>query len=360
MDKEQPPDKPLDKPRHKPRNKPRDKTRDSARDKGYQKVARFLMLLSKEEASKVMKHLSEQEVAGITQEIAGTTTIDRREAAKILEEFGYLMKTKDLVARGGIEKARDILFAAFGQERGSTILKKIEARTAPHPFAFLMDLELEQVNLLLKNESGPVLAVILPHLKAELAAELITRLPVEKQKDVAARIARLDKIDPEVLRRAEAVLKEKVRTQGQIVTREVDGMSVLAEILKQMDPGSERRILSELKLQDESLARDLDKRLYSPDILITMMDRDLQAVLREFSERELALLMKGLDERQRERLAANVSSRRLEMIQAEAEALGPVFRSEIDRAVGEFIDYLRLEEEKGNISLPRREDQIVL
>ena len=46
---------------------PRD-IKDNLRDKGYSKAARFLMLLGQEEAAKVMKHLDEEEVAGISRE----------------------------------------------------------------------------------------------------------------------------------------------------------------------------------------------------------------------------------------------------------------------------------------------------
>jgi len=127
--------------------------RDRVRDKGYRKAAEFLMLLGKEDASKVLQHLHEDEVTGIMREIAQIQKIDGEQANRVLEEFGYLMKTRDLVARGGIEAARSILVSAFGEEKGAAILDKIRERTIPHPFAFLMDLEFEQLLLVLKDES---------------------------------------------------------------------------------------------------------------------------------------------------------------------------------------------------------------
>ena len=76
----------------KPIKDPRD-VKDDLRDKGYSKAARFLMLLGKEEAARVMKHLDEEEVAGITMEISQVDKIEATEATSILEEFGYLIKT---------------------------------------------------------------------------------------------------------------------------------------------------------------------------------------------------------------------------------------------------------------------------
>lgn len=318
------------------------------------------MLLGKDEASRVLKHLSEQEAVGISREIARLKKLSAREGTKILEEFGYLLKTRDLVARGGIEKAREILYAAFGEEKGKTIMENIAAKTAPHPFTFLMDLDVEQVLLLLKNESVPVIAVICSHLSPKLSARILTALPAEKQKEVAARIARLDKINPEVLRRAEEALKEKVRTQGEIITQEIDGIAVLVDILQNIDPAAETAILAKLKSQDRELSDKIEKKLFTPDILLSLTDRDLQAILREHSDAELALIMKGLNDRQRERITGNISSRRRELIEAEIEALGAVFRSEINKAVREFLDYILLQEEKGAITIHRSEDHLVL
>jgi flagellar motor switch protein FliG len=330
------------------------------RDAGYKKAARFLMLLGKDEAAQVMKHLSEEEASGISREIALLSRLDTREAEKVLEEFGYLWKTKDLVARGGLEKARDILYAAFGEEKGGIILERIEARTAPHPFAFLMDLDIEQVRLLLKNESAPVIAAILPHLNPGLAASIVTSLKEAMQTAVVARIARLEKIDPEVLRRTEGALKEKIRAQGEISTQEIDGQAALVEILRHMAPANEQAILEDLKLEDRSLALAIEKKLFTMDVLLLLSDRDLQALLRDYSDQELGLIIKGLNEQQLARLESNVTSRRWSIIQEENRAWGEVRRSEVNKAIQEFLDYVRVQQEKGEIRIIRGDSSILL
>lgn len=337
----------------------RREAKDALRDKGYTKAARFLMILGQERAAEVLRHLSEEEVAGISREIAQVENVGAEEAAKILEEFGYLVKTQDLVARGGLELARAILQKAFDPEKAQALVEKIRFRTAPHPFSFLMDLDLEQVRLLLKNESAPVLAVILPHLSPERAAEVLHSLSPTMQLEVVRRTARLREINPEVLRRAEGTLRDKIRAQGEIVTREVDGPSVLAEILKSMKPAEERTILEKLEMQDPQLHQTMQKKLVTLDVLADISDRDLEILLRDYSDTELALLSKGLSEAQTARVRANVSNRRWEAMLEESRALGAVFRSEVDRAILEFLDYVKLQRERGEISIIRRGDSIV-
>lgn len=333
-----------------------------SRDKGFQKAAQLLLLLGKEEATEVLRHLSEKEVEGITREIASIDRLESREGARILEEFGYRLADRppeNQEARGGPERARQILEAALGKSQAEAVLARVSSLAAP-PFAFLEDLDLEQVKLLIKDESVPIIATILVHLQPARAAKILIGLPPEWQKQLVRRIAALRKLDPEVIRRTEEALREKVRAQGRIVTREVDGRATLAEILKHMDLAAERDILGRLKEADADLAREVEDRVYSPQLLLQIADRDLQDVLKQFSEEEIALLLKGLDPLQKEKILSNISSRRREMIQAEHDALGPVRRSKVDRARREFLDYLRLQEEQGAIAFSRREETLSL
>ena len=332
---------------------------DVARDKGYAKAARFLVLLGKEQASEVLKHLSEEEVAGITREIAALERMDSQEAAKILEEFGYLVKTKDLIARGGVQMAEEILRAAFDEDRARVLIERLAMKTAPHPFAFLMDLDVEQVKLLLKNESPQVLAVIIPHLAPERGAQVLGSLPPEVQVPVVQRMAGLTQINPEVLRRAEGTLREKVRAQGQIVTQQVDGQAVLADILRNMTPGAERAIMESLQTQDRALAKALSRRLMTMDVLFAIPDRDLEKLLRDFSETELVRISRGLNDGQLNRLRANLSERRWELVEQESARLGSIFRSEIDRALAEFMDYVRSQRDKGEIRIIQEGEQVL-
>jgi flagellar motor switch protein FliG len=333
--------------------------KDNLRDKGYSKAARFLMLLGKEEAAKVMKHLDEEEVAGITKEIAQVDKIESNEATKILEEFGYLLKTQDLVARGGIAMAEAILRKAFDEDKATVLVNKLKNRTAPHPFSFLMDLDFEQVSLLLKGESAPVLTAILPHLSPDRAAQVLHSLDEQLQLQIVKRMARLKEISPEVLRQAEGSLKERIRAQGQIVTEEIDGQAVLAEILRNMKYANEREIMEQLEVSEPALAKDIEKKLLTMDILLRINDKDLQSVLRDFSDNELALLCKSLNGKQVAQIRSNLSARRWASIVAESEDMGAVFRSEVDKAVEDFLDYIKLQKEKGEISIIKDGDKVI-
>ena len=56
-------------------------------DAGYRKAAKFLLLLGKEQASKILKHFTPDEIEGIAREIAVTSRVDKEEEDQILKEL---------------------------------------------------------------------------------------------------------------------------------------------------------------------------------------------------------------------------------------------------------------------------------
>jgi flagellar motor switch protein FliG len=134
---------------------------------------------------------------------------------------------------------------------------------------------------------------------------------------------------------------------------------VLAEILRNMKYASEREIMEQLELAEPELAQEIEKKLLTMDVLLRIGDRDLQSLLRDFSDNELALLCKGLNEKQSGRIQSNLSARRWASIVASGQELGAVFRSQVDKAIADFLDYIKLQKEKGEISIIKDGDLVV-
>lgn len=325
---------------------------------GYRKAAKFLLLLGKREAAAVLKHFSPKEIEEITREIAGIKQINNEEAAKLLKEFGYLKPGLDH-SSGGIEVARNMLNAAFGEEKGSTIFKKVIPFNGEKPFAFLEDLEYQQLIMILRKEPVHVLTVILSFLDPVKASKVLESLSPEVQTTLVTRMAGMEKVAPEVIMSMEEVLIERIRTQGKVVTEEVDGQSVLAEILKNMDLSDEGRILDTLGDTDEVLAEQVREKLFTVDTIHYVRDTDMEKILRDFTDTEIAVLLKGQEDEIRNKIIYNVSNRRIEFIKYEEDALGVMRKTDVDKAMKEFLDYLKDKEIQGNIVLSREKDEYI-
>jgi flagellar motor switch protein FliG len=320
--------------------------------KGYRKAAHFLMLMNKDDAANVLRHLSPDEIEKITKEIALTKDISSEEAEKVLMEFGF-KRDKGIPLAGGAETAKEMLIKAFGEEKGETLFKKAVPHGGLEPFEFLNDYEVHQLKSLLKNESEYVLGIILSHINPRKASELLKEFPLEVQRKVVMHIAKMKKIDNSVIERMEETLREKIRKQGKVTTHEISGTDTLAGILKYMDLGGETAILGALEEVDPRLSTEIKEKLFSLDDVLNLYDKDLQKVLREFGEEELAVILKGKSEQVKERFFSSVSVRRRKLIEEEIDHLGPRKKSEVDEATKEFLDYIRGMVEDGTIVLDR-------
>jgi len=331
--------------------------KETRRDTGYRKAAEFLMVLGKDEAARVLKHMTQKEIEGITREIARIEKIGERDAAKILEEFGFIRETRDLIAQGGIEKAREMLLASVGGEKAEAILSRVRKEMAPPPFTFLKEVEPQRVGVLLADESPIVIAAVLPHLPPQTAGRVLSALAPEVQKTIAGRIARMDKMAPEALQKTEEVLLKKLQGLGEEAPAEtIDGQGRLTEILRHMDPAHERNILQDL---EPNTAEEIRKKLFTVDAILRIGVKDLQRILRDYADREIAILTRGLEEPLAQRLLSNVSERRRESIRLETAGLPGLPRAEVQRAVDDFLSLLRVEEESGRISIPRADDTMI-
>ena len=330
----------------------------STEAEGYRKAAKLLLLLGTDQAVRVLKHLEPEEIEAISGEIAAIRKVDRIEAEHLLKEFGMIMK-KPIPRQGGIGAARDILHIAFGDEKGEEFLKRVMPHGKGKPFEFLNDLEFHQIVQLMKHEPVSVMSVILPQLDRGLASKVIEVLPVNDQKEVISRMARLRKIDKDVLVRMEEALKMKIRKQGKIVTEEIDGTSVLADILKHMTISDEYNIIENLHDENPDLAKDIKEKLFSTDTVLQLYDQDLQRVLRDFDDHELAVLLKGKDSDFREKIFTNLSERRRMLIEEEMDFLGALKKSDVEKSTREFLRYLQAMADEGKVVLRRENDYFV-
>jgi flagellar motor switch protein FliG len=326
-------------------------------DRGYRKVAKFLLLLGQEEAARVMQHLQRDELEGIVREISTIKRIEPVEAEAILSEFGALIKSGGALQGGGSDAARDILVQAFGEKKGDEYMR----RALPgenKPFPYLKALDANQILILLKDESSHVMAIVLPQLDPKIASEVLLRLPEAARMEAVKRMAKLEKISPEVLESIDSGLRKKTDKLGKHDTESVDGAQALAGILRFFDPQREEEILDALEETDPELSDSIRERLFTLEDVLRVRHLDLQRELREFEDKEIALILKGKSDAFRDALLACVSKDRRLMIMDDFEVLGSVRRQDVDAKTREFIVRLKHRYESGDLVLEGDDDLI--
>ena len=331
----------------------------------YRRVAKFLILIGGDEASRILSGLDAEQVEEIAKEISAIRGITADEAETIFEEFrGRLRSSYGYTGgvSGGVEEARRLLYAAFGPVQGETFLRRTVPEAAGNPLDFLGDFSGDQVAFLLREEIPAVAALALSRLTPKVSVAVLAATPPDRKLEIIKRIAHAGQVSPEVLERVADALREKARHiteagAGNLPTT-VDGMGVLTAILKHVDNSFEERILEELEEEDPDIGRNLKDRLHTLDDVIEADSRSLQEKLKTMTDRDIALLLKGRSPGFTDKILSNVSSTRRTMIREEGEILGPVPKFEVEVVVRDFLAWFRLGREEGKILLRTDEDVI--
>ena len=328
---------------------------EEGKESVYRRVAKFLLLIGEDEAAKILPHLSDKQIEKIIPEIASIRSVDKEEAAVILEEFQTLLENAK--KSGGPETAREMLTKAYGENRANELLKKAMTVQNKKPFEYLDDADTEKINLLLKDENVGVQSLVLSHLAPQKAADVIKQMDAEQKKEVVLRLAKMEPVSPEILNRVDHAMLEKSRTLTTEKVENIDGRNALAQILKKMDSGAEADILKSLSDDDPDLGYDLKKRLFTLEDVIAADDRFVQETLRDFSDSDVAYLIAGKSDEFRSKILDNVSHTRRNEVTEQEELLKPMRRSDCEEITSKFTAILRKAYEEGNLIIKGRNDE---
>lgn len=329
-------------------------TRTGGTESPYRKVAKFLLIIGVDEAAKVLSRLSPEQTEKVVLELASIRRVDPDEATLVLAEFESLLQ-QAREPSGGIDTARSILEGAFGRERAQEMLEKAVPHIHGKPFDYLEGIDPQRLFRVIADELPSVKALVLSQLKPALAAGVLNAMPQQDKTEVVIRLAKLKTINPDILRRVDDAIREKILAVSTADSDAVDGRSALAEILKRMGGSSEKSILENLAEVDPDLGKDMRDRLFTLDDIVGCDDRFMQETLRPMSEKELAILLAGKPESFRQKIFANCSKTRGTLILEEEKVISPVTRIESDRVTGAFFSIMRRAWEDGKCTISGRD-----
>jgi flagellar motor switch protein FliG len=329
---------------------------------GTQKAALLLIQLGKEQAGRVMAQLDEAEIEELTTEIARLERVDARMADEVLEEFyDAAVGGPGFSGRGGLTFAQQVLEASVGRERAAGMLERLATTLQGQPFEFLQYADARQVVGLLTGEHPQTIALVLAHLRAEHASQIMTGLVPSVQAEVAHRIALMERASPDVV----LVVAENLQRKASAVltpqeTSAVGGVQPLVEIINRADPGTEKAILAGLEARDQALADEIRSRMFVFGDIVLLEDRAIQLVLRGVEMAQLAIALKGAADAVRDKILGNLSERAAQNLTEEMDLLGPVRMSMVEEARSLVVQAIRKLEESGQIVIRREgEDEYV-
>lgn len=327
------------------------------KDSIFRRVAKFLLIIGEDEAAKILPHLSEAQIEKIIPEIASIRSVDKDEADSILAEFNSLLQNARQA--GGVETAREMLTKVYGKEKANQMLEKTVPFSGARPFDYLSDSDSERIYILLKDENIGVQALVLSHLQPQKAASVINQMNPEEKKEIVLRLAKMESVSPDILKRVDRALREKSLRQTSQKAEKIDGKNALAQILKKMSPSAENDIIASLSESDPDLGMDLRSRLFTMEDVINADDRFIQEQLRLLDDQTLCLLIAANPDDFRNKILDNVSSTRRQDVLSIEEINKPFRRSDCERVTSEFFATLRRAYEDGKLIIHGRDEDFV-
>lgn len=318
------------------------------------KAAMLLSILPTGVAADIMRELTEQEQRLMTRAIADLNSITPDQRRAVLSEFHDKLRRGEYPQHGGADVARSIIRSAFNDERADEILSDENTW-----FDSLRDVDESQLVRVLSNEHPQTLAAILSCLDTETASGLLGELDEPIRSNVARRIARLERPDPNALNNAEAELRETARNVIDSHDIQAGGLDDLAAILSRADYQTRQALLKTFEQQDPEFAESLRNELFTFQDLIALPDPTLQTILQQAQNDAVSRALKGVSEPEKESVLNNVSQRRAAMLREAIEQIGPIRRSDVQDARQSLLEQARQLDESGDITLISGDDEII-
>jgi flagellar motor switch protein FliG len=319
---------------------------------GVRKAAMLMLALGDEVASGILKYLEEEEVQMITKELTLLQRISSDEMDEVVEEFHQLILARTYLIHGGLEYAKRLLVKTFGSEVAKRLLDKVtRSLESTAGFEALRKVDAQQLSKLFQNEHPQTVALVLAHLDASTAADTVQYLPEASRPDIVLRMAGLQTISQDVIRRISIVLDQKLKSVGDYNRQSVGGIRSVAELCNRLDRHISRKLLEEIEGTDPELALEIRNRMITFDDLLLVDDVGIREILQRVDKKVLTMALKGTMPELQNRFFSNMSSRAVEMMKEEMDFMGQVKLKDVSNAQREIIDVLRELDEQGVISL---------
>jgi flagellar motor switch protein FliG len=324
-----------------------------------QRAAVLLTALPEEEAAAVLSRLDAKQVEQVSIEIARLRGVSGEQQEQVILQFADSSPdvSPDI---GGLERAKNLVQKALGSKAAST-LDNIQQSIEAQPFAFLRNVDSQNIFTYVVDEHPQTIALILSHLPSASSAAILAGLPPERQLSVVQRIAHMGQTSPDIIKEVEAGLERRMSSVMSQSFENAGGVDAVAEILNVSDRSTERQLLENLSHEDPELVDEIRRLMFVFEDIGKFNNKDIQTVLKNVENSQWAMALKGASQPLREKVFANMSSRAADMLREEMQYLGAVKLSAVEQKQQEIVDVVRRLEDAGEIEINNagEEEQLV-
>ena len=312
------------------------------------KIAKFFVLIGEDATVKIFQNLPINLVEEISTAITQVSSIDKDTSLAILSEFHLYTKSKSFISSGGYDFAKDILYKSLGKGEADEVLAKLSRmKLAAQSFSYLDAINPKQLCDFIKDESPQTIAVILSHMEAGGAADVLMQLEEDIKVKVTMQMATIKDVSPDVVRTISVVLEKKLESLLSSIV-DVGGVKVVADMLNRLGPKSQD-ILKNINGVDTGLATKIKENMFVFEDLLTLETEYVMKILQNVDTADVAVAMKNATTEDMEKITSAMSQRASDRFNEEYEMLNKVKIKDIESSQRKMLDVAQKLMEEGAI-----------
>ena len=320
---------------------------------GLEKSAILLLAMGDKFTSEAFKRMERSEITQISKIIMEMDAVPKETIEMVLREFHYALVSGQDILTGGEDAVKRLLMKNLDGDTAKYIIDELNLEVGAAPFRDLGNVSPRILSQVLRTAHRQTLALILGHMPADQAAQLLTNLPSGVRTEVLMRLANLEAVPEDMIEEVDKVLQSQLIAMGGKEGKKVGGVPAVAEILNAVDRATEEEVLSEIEEESSQMAEEIRNLMFVFEDVGGLDDRAVRELLKDISNDDLTLALKGASDELKEHFFKNMSERAATMIREDLEIMGPTKLSDVEAAQQNIVRTVRKLEGEGRIAISR-------
>ncbi len=326
---------------------------------GPQKTAIFLLSMGEEYSRKVFERMNENEISEVGVEMSRIDHITPEMLKAVSSSFVDLFEGETKLIVEGENFLKKIISSTMDEDKASAVFDELEKRKQDLPFVWSKNINLSTLASYIEGEHPQTIAMILAHMPAEVASEIMMFVPDEMKGDIALRVAKLGQISDDVVRDVDKALKHEL-SDAVGPGGKAGGLQVLVDIINGVDKSTEESVMEFIEEDSAEMANDIRNLMFVFEDMVNIDDTAMREVLKKVEGQQLTYALKTATDDMKDKIFSNLSQRAGEMLKDDIDAMGPIRLAEVEEAQQAVVRAAKELEADGTITLGKGKDDVLV
>ncbi|WP_137701975.1 flagellar motor switch protein FliG [Marimonas lutisalis] len=339
------------------------RTPGKARLDTRQKAAIIVRFLLNEGAEVPIAELPDDLQSSLTQQMGAMRYVDRDTLAAVVAEFADELDRMGLTFPQGLSGALTALEGRISPQTAARLRKEAGVRQIGDPWALIREQEIDALLPIVERESTEVAAVLMSKLPVPKAAELLGRLPGDRARRITYAISLTGAVTPDAVDRIGLSLASEFEMKP-IRAFDDDPVDRLGAILNISPAGTRDEVLTGLDEDDAEFSRKVRKAIFTfVHIPARLNPVDVPKITRDVAQERLVVALAHAQAAggdlapAAEFILSNISKRMAEALREEIGEAGKIKPKDGEAAMTEVVAAIRDLQVAGEITLLSDEDE---